>query len=67
LFIISRASSSLQETTFSIFVTVCSLSPGFILSGEYQSLKSFQYVNQEIFSIIGRQISSVTPGKTVDS
>jgi len=43
------------------------LSQGFILSGEYQSLKSSQYFNQENFSIIGKQISSVTHGKTVDS
>jgi len=67
LSIISNASSSDHETTFKIFVTVCSLSHGFILSGEYHNLKSSHNFNHEIFSIIGKQISSVTHGKTVDS
>ena len=34
LSIISSPSASLQETTFNILVTVWSLSPGLILSGE---------------------------------
>ena len=38
------------------------LSPGLILSGEYATLKSFFQINPDIFSIIGIQISSVTPG-----
>ena len=42
------------------------LSPGFILSGEYPTLKSICNFFLDIFSIIGIQIS-VRPGNTVDS
>lgn len=43
------------------------LSPGFILSGEYPTLKSIPHFKPDSFSNIGIQISSVTPGYTVDS
>jgi len=50
------------ETTFIIFSTVCTLSPGLILSGEYHKKKSSLYFNPLSFSKIGKQISSVQPG-----
>src|SRR5699024_7759109 len=65
--IVSSASSSEPDTTFTIFVNVLTLSPGFILSGEYPTLKSSPNFNPEVSSITGIQISSVVPGLTVDS
>ncbi len=53
--------------TLSIFVTVCSLSPGLILSGEYPQKKSWLNLRLENFSSIGTHSSSVAPGYTVDS
>jgi hypothetical protein len=52
---------------FLIFVSVLTLSPGFILSGLYQQKKSLLKVRPDISSRIGTQTSSVHPGKTVDS
>lgn len=43
------------------------LSPGFILSGEYATLKSCPHFNPDSLSNMGTHISSVTPGYTVDS
>jgi len=55
----------LPDVTFRIFVTVCSLSPGLIRSGEYPQKKSLLNFNPLPSSKIGTQISSVTPGYTV--
>ena len=55
------------DVTFLIFVSVLTLSPGLILSGEYPTKKSLLSLRLECFSIIGMQTSSVAPGKTVDS
>jgi len=55
-------SGVLPAVTFSIFVTVCSLSPGLIRSGEYPAKKSTLNFNPEVFSNSGTQTSSVTPG-----
>ena len=59
--------SSIAPTTLAILSTVCSLSPGLILSGLYQIVKSFGQDNPLTLSRTGRQISSVAPGSTVDS
>ena len=50
------------EVTFLICVTVCSLSPGLIRSGEYPQKKSLLYSKPLIFSKTGTQSSSVHPG-----
>ena len=55
------------EVTFLICSTVCNLSPGLIRSGEYPAKKSKLNFRPEVFSTIGIQLSSVTPGYTVDS
>ena len=52
------------EVIFFIFEIVCSLSPGFILSGLYP--KNFVNLSPDSVSIIGTQISSTQPGYTVD-
>jgi hypothetical protein len=64
---VSKAFESEADTTLAILSTVCSLSHGLILSGEYQRLKSDGHFNQLFSSKIGKQISSVAPGSTVDS
>ena len=64
---ISNVSGSEADTTFAILSTVCSLSHGLILSGEYPTWKSWIYFNPLFFSRRGIQISSVHPGSTVDS
>ncbi|MCY1246265.1 hypothetical protein D3C72_517180 [compost metagenome] len=48
--------------TFRIFSTVCSLSPGFMRSGEYPAKKSTLNFNPDTFSNTGTHSSSVTPG-----
>ncbi len=63
----SSDSSSIPDTIFNTFVTVCTLSPGFIRSGEYPTLKSAPQTRPDSFSNTGTHISSVTPGYTVDS
>ena len=45
-----------------ILSTVCSLSPGFILSGEYPAKKSILNFKPLIFSKTGTHSSSVNPG-----
>ena len=60
--IISRESLSHPETTLTIFSIVCTLSPGFILSGLYPTLKSSLNFNDDISSYSGTHISSVAPG-----
>ena len=62
-----RAISFEAETTFFIFSMVFTFSPGTILSGLYPVEKSILKINLDFFSNIGVQISSVTPGYTVDS
>ena len=47
---------------FTIFSTVCSLSPGLTLSGEYPAKKSSFSFSPDTFSITGMHSSSVTPG-----
>ena len=64
---VANASESHPETTFVILVKECSLSPGFILSGEYPVLKSLRCFKPDSFSSIGTHCSSVQPGYTVDS
>ena len=63
----SNVSSSIPETIFVIFSNLCTLSPGLTLSGEYAILKSLPPCIPENFSNIGKHISSVNPGYTVDS
>jgi hypothetical protein len=58
-------SASHPETTFKILVIVCSLSPGFMRSGEYPTLKSVLNFKPETYSKTGIQSSSVQPGYTV--
>ena len=62
LLIVFNDSSSIPETIFIILSIVCSLSPGFILSGLYPTLKSCLTFNPDSCSNNGVQISSVTPG-----
>ena len=50
------------EVTFLILVNVFTLSPGFILSGEYPQKKSILYFKPLNFSRTGTQSSSVQPG-----
>ena len=50
-----------------ILSIVCFLSPGLILSGLYPRKKSELNLYLDIFSISLAHISSVHPGKTVDS
>ncbi len=57
----------MPETILIIFSSLCTLSPGLILSGEYPILKSTPHFSPDSLSRIGTQISSVTPGYTVDS
>ena len=64
---VSKVSSSIPDTTLTIVSNLWSLSPGFILSGEYPTLKSTPHFIPEASSSIGIHISSVTPGYTVDS
>ncbi len=64
---VSNVSSSIPDTIFVIVSKRCTLSPGLIRSGEYPILKSTPHFNPDSFSRIGTQISSVTPGYTVDS
>src|SRR3989338_6873754 len=65
--ITSSDSLSHPETTLTILLSVCCLSPGLIRSGEYPILKSIGHERPLCCSRMGRQISSVTPGYTVDS
>ena len=65
--IISKDSSSIPDTTLIASLSLCSLSPGLILSGEYPTLKSIPHLKPDSSSRIGTHISSVTPGYTVDS
>lgn len=62
----SNDSSSDPETIFTIVSKRFSLSPGLIRSGENPTLKSSPHFKPDS-SKIGIQISSVTPGYTVDS
>ena len=55
------------DVTFKILSTVCCLSPGLILSGEYPKKKSLLNFSPENFSKTGTHISSDAPGNTVDS
>jgi len=62
-FAISSADSASQpEVIFTIFGSVCCLSPGLILSGEKPTLKSFLNLIPTFLSKIGTQSSSVQPG-----
>jgi hypothetical protein len=65
--IICNVLASIPDTIFTIFSKVFTLSPGFILSGLYQIVKSFGQVSPLAFSSKGRHISSVAHGSTVDS
>ena len=67
LFTFKPTSGVEPEVTFNIFSTVCSLSPGLILSGEYPAKKSSLKIKLEILSNTGMHSSSVAPGYTVDS
>jgi len=62
LAIFSADSASHPEVTFLIEVSVFTLSPGLILSGEKPTLKSSTNFNPEYFSNTGTQSSSVAPG-----
>ena len=48
-------------------VRVCTLSPGLMRSGLYPIFQSTPHFKPDSFSIMGTQMSSVTPGYTVDS
>ena len=62
LAILSNESSQQPETTFIIFLNVCCLSPGLILSGEYPKKKSSLNFKPDSLSKTGTQSSSVQPG-----
>ena len=55
------------EVTLRIVESLCSLSPGLILSGLYPTKKFLLNLRPEIRSNTGTQSSSVAPGYTVDS
>ena len=59
---ISATSGVEPEVIFSIFVRVCSLSPGFMRSGLYPQKKSLLYFIPLNFSNTGTHSSSVHPG-----
>ena len=58
----SATSGVEPDVTFLIFSTVCSLSPGFMRSGEYPAKKSMLYLRPDACSTTGMHSSSVTPG-----
>ena len=51
-----------METTFLIFLTLCFLSPGFILSELYPKKKFFLFIDFLFFNNIFLQNISVVPG-----